>query len=268
MLIKELIRRGTNHKNFCEDAVYSKQSDDIVYLGVFDGCSTGDKSHFASELMSKLFKRAVNYFEFKHKIDTDKTAEEIMKLVFVDFFTFLQISKVVLDVSVDEILSTLVLAIVKKNVTSKISPEGTTYSEVKTVNYDVCVVMSGDGAYFIDNKLKIVDSIDNKPDYISYHLLEGVADAWKSLKVFNHVVDDISNFAIMSDGIVSFKKINSENVNNYLSNDEEKFLIDKLLVDSKLSKSDAMLPRKMNILENQGYNHFDDLSIIRILNDE
>ena len=89
------------------------------------------------------------------------------------------------------------------------------------------------------------------------------------MKTYNYEVDDITNFAIMSDGIVSFKKLNDTNsINNWLTDDEEKFLIDKLFVDSKLSKSDAMLPRKMNILEKKGYNHFDDLSIMRIISDE
>ena len=71
----------------------------------------------------------------------------------------------------------------------------------------------------------------------------------------------------MSDGIESFKKLNEDNFNNWLTQDEHNFLVDKLLIDKKLLKSDAMLARKMNILENKGYNHFDDLSIIRIIDE-
>lgn len=274
MIIKELIRRGTNHKNFCEDAVYSQVSNGVTYLAVFDGCSTGEKSHFASELMSKLFKRAVNYFELKNReTKMDMTAEEIMKGVFIDFFTFLQTSKSILDVSVDEILSTLVLSVVKRyeypdNLRLEKDTNEIIYND-KKVEYDVCVALSGDGAYFIEGKLNVIDSAENKPDYISYHLNEGIGDAWRTMKIFNHTVKDISNFAVMSDGIESFKILNPEtNINNWLTEEEEKFMIDKLLIDDKLIKSDAMLPRKMNILEKEGYNHFDDLSIIRIIKDE
>ena len=57
-MIKELVRRGTNHKNFCEDSVYHLEYGNIVDLAVFDGCSTGIKSHFASELMYKIFRKS------------------------------------------------------------------------------------------------------------------------------------------------------------------------------------------------------------------
>jgi len=266
MIIKELLRRGTNHKHFCKDSIFSHESNNITYLAVFDGCSTGIKSHFASELMSKLFRKSINQFQNSEHSKLNISSEEILKNIFYYLFFNFQTSKMILEIPVDEILSTMVLAIVKKNTTGGSSDGFKTVEYV--YEYDLSIAMSGDGAFFINNKLEIVDSVENKPDYLAYHLNDGVADAWKSFKTYDYTLDNINNFAIMSDGITSFKKLNLEsNFNSLLTDDEYNFLIDKLLVDETLLKSDAMLARKMNILEKKGYNHFDDLSIIRIVND-
>jgi len=274
MYIRSLLKRGDNHHDFCEDANFYYTSKNITYLAVFDGCSTGKKSYFASELLSKLLQKSIKTFEtnrktdlFMNKLNKQDNSLDILKKIFVLLFKDLQSTKNILDISVDELLSTMILAVIKNNINENDLYEGKmTTSLANPYNYNITIAFAGDGAYYYQNNIKIIESENNSPDYLAYHLNDSVVDVWKTLKIFNIVASasDINNFSIMSDGITSFKK-QKNNINDYVNDEEFNEVIKYLLEDNKLYKSAAMLPRKLNILKNKGYNHYDDLSILKII---
>ena len=111
------------------------------------------------------------------------------------------------------------------------------------------------GAYMINDEIYNIEQ-NNQPDYLSYHLLDDIDDIYKSFHI-RKGFSQLKNFAVMSDGIYSFKKDN--NLDCIIP-------IKKLLRDDALINSEAMLPRICNILKNDGYNHYDDLTIVRLIN--
>lgn len=53
-MISILNQRGGNH-NSCEDSVWVNDTEDFIVGGVFDGCSTGINSHWASQTIAYIF---------------------------------------------------------------------------------------------------------------------------------------------------------------------------------------------------------------------
>lgn len=240
-MIRTVIRRGSEHKQNCEDAFFHIENEGYVFAGVFDGCSTGHNSYFASELLAKIMSATTssNYH--------DENTENIANLILHETFEKLKTIRNELNLQTNELLSTIVFLI---NFGSKYT-----------------IVMVGDGAYMIDGHLTKIRSEGNAPDYLAYHLDEDFNKIWKSFHIISGETE--GDIAIMTDGYDSFRK--TENgMNRDLSSEEYENVLDTLLLEKKLIKSQAMLSRLLNILENEmpGLFHFDDLTIIRFIKDE
>lgn len=55
MEIRTVLKKGTDHLVNCEDDLFFSNYYDKYYVGaIFDGCSSGIKSHFASSLFGKI----------------------------------------------------------------------------------------------------------------------------------------------------------------------------------------------------------------------
>lgn len=240
MKIHELIKIGYNHKNFCEDYIFTlKLNENKVFAGVFDGCSSGKDSHFASALTAKIIKsEGIKKYNEKNKTD-------FLKIILFESLMKIKDFKNSNNLEIDELLSTIILLYID---TEKNSAE---------------IIAIGDGFISINGKAIIIDQ-RNTPKYAAYYLDE-ISDYKSFEKVFNDIslflkTTDLHDITISTDGILSFEKI--EETENII--DEKEFLTnDIFLIENK-----AMLGRKVNILKTK-YSRVnqDDLGMIRIIFD-
>jgi hypothetical protein len=235
MVVRTLVKKGFDHLVYCEDDLFFSEYNGVYIGAVFDGCSTGIKSHFASSLYAKVLNRAWKRIP-RHWLNEEPIA--ISRYVFFEFLIVLKEIFERLDLIDIEMVSTMIFCVIKDNKAS--------------------FIVSGDGCIIIDGKHTKIDSPENAPDYLAYHM----GKPFNSIEA-DHIITFTSDFnndiSICSDGIYSFtdkdKKDMSEEVRN------------SLLLDKGLIKSEAMLARKYNLLLKQGYSNYDDLSIVRFINE-
>lgn len=241
MIIRTVLKKGTDHFVNCEDDLFFSNFSPYYVGAIFDGCSTGIKSHFASSLYSKILNKTLTSKTILMIDGGYFSIEEIAKQSFIKFFNKLKKIKHTLNLNELELLSTFIIAIVKNN--------------------QAYIIVSGDGCIVVDDKEIKLESVDNAPDYLAYHLNENVLNVYeKNIKKYKF--DNIeSGLSICSDGIYSFRNPDASKTSANVIQD--------LLYDKKLIDSEAMLARKYNILTNPkiGYSNYDDLSIVRFIFD-
>lgn len=254
MIIKTLLRRGTDHKNYAEDALVYKEMNNFVYACVFDGCSSGVDSHFASA----LFKKAFNDITSKLEHVLDKSEDGIEKnLKFLTFQIARKVyeTKQLLDLKTNELLSTMVICVLDKGAQN-------------------CMIAAfGDGYFRVDETecfikntkyAELVNS-ENRPHYLSYNLdfIQNYNDfeEWYSKQPEKHFFEDVTNITIASDGLETFSKVGipkEEAFNNVNA-------IDYLVRDEQFLGHAIMMEKKYNILNSKCcLLNKDDLSLIRI----
>jgi len=243
MNIHQLTKRGSNHDDYCEDYVFAnKLNDNYIVAGVFDGCSTGIESHFASALFGKIVKKNCLKFDFSKYENT----EEILKNIIYN--TAFQIKKIALenDFEVNELLSTIIFLVIDIS---------------KNQGNIICI---GDGFLSINGKNINIEQ-DNKPNYFAYNLFdfENFNDFEKWFENFENkfYFDEVIDITISTDGILSY--IINKKLDEQMDLSE---VVDFYTKDTTLKNNKSMLSRKANILKNiHGFEHFDDLGIVRIL---
>jgi hypothetical protein len=237
-VIRDVIKRGMDHKIYCEDSSLSVIVDEkFAIIAAFDGCSTGVKSHFASELYAKLFKKCL---DFLPKFDANTNVCSIKSLLIEKFYYELLVAKVNLKLDFTEMLSTFVLAVIDTALN-----EGT-------------ASISGDGLLFIDGiKALDIDCPENAPNYMIYQIENGMSfHTMYDTTITHHMFHFTKTVAVTSDGMHTFKS---------LTPFDKKEVFDFLIVDENLLSSPAMLKRKCTMLENKGIIHTDDLTIVRLI---
>lgn len=190
MEVESLLKRGSIHTEYCEDAVfYTSISDDWIIGSVMDGCSSAKESYFASTLFSKLISKACKTLPYLSRIQSDlslselspkKLGESILSQVFDN------VKKAHQQFLLDEIelLTTLLIAVVN----------------VKTNK--AWVNISGDGFIEIDNRLIELDQ-NNVPDYLSYHLKLSF-ESWLKKHTQSFELSNFKQLTITTDGISKF----------------------------------------------------------------
>lgn len=236
--ISTVNRRGNAHQDWNEDNYFLHQTEKAIIGGVFDGCSSGKDSYFASKLFANVLKNTIQ------KGNTVVTIHQFPELVKV-YLENLNKSIAILGLSEDEILSTAILFVY----------------EIDTSQ--LLVKFFGDGiAYANQNELISCNNDEaNQPDYLGYSLdnivkTNDFRDYWLKKKEFRSKTKD---FSIATDGIFSFKKKNESIPDIPL----EHYLVSDLF----LYKNPSSLKRKLNILKNKGFEHDDDVTILRIINE-
>lgn len=230
-------RRGTSHPDWNEDNFFIKEMAHVIVGGVFDGCSSGKDSFFASKLFANIVKKTVDEFDTIIEINTFPT-------LIHQFCKNLNKAIKSVGLTTDETLSTALFFIydIKSN--------------------ELLVKFFGDGcAYANNNELLFFNNDEeNKPDYLGYQLNEILKSShafinyYNNKKSFRAITKD---FSIASDGLFTFKKtIESEPNFDYTN---------YLVKDDFLYKNPASLKRKLNIIKNKGFEHYDDVTIIRVL---
>jgi serine/threonine protein phosphatase PrpC len=237
MEVRTLLKKGTDHLVNCEDDLFFSEYNGYHVAAVFDGCSTGYKSHFASSLFGKLINSALKSRTYPMFDEGCYTLEELARSLFFRFFHKMQEVENVLDLRDIELVSTFIIAIIKDN--------------------KAFVMVSGDGCIMVDDIEHELESINNAPDYLAYHLKETVFYVWaNNIKKFEF--DNITTgLSICSDGIYSFRNPDADKSCDVVK--------ESLLHDKAIIGSDAMLARKYNILFKEGYSNYDDLSIVRFI---
>jgi len=237
-----LLKRGYDHPEFCQDFLFSENYKNGLYIGaVFDGCSSGVDSHFASSLFSKIIAESVrleilNFGELDLKQFSEK--------VFYNFMIKLKETKKNLHLTQNEILSTFLMMVYERDAKS------------------ACIIAAGDGVININGEIKIIDQ-NNKPKYPAYFIdeIENFDDfsRWNENENLNIFVQDVKDISISTDGISSFVKRNPAEISEF-------DVFDFLLNNNELKQIEVMLKRKYNIICNkQNMQNYDDIAVIRII---
>ena len=249
MILHKVLRRGSDHPNFCQDFYSIGETPNFLYCCIFDGCSGGTDSHFASALFGKAFNDVIkNLYEV---LNTENGIEYKAKLLVYMMSRKVNEVKQLLNLNIVELLSTVVLCTINKNTKE-------------------CIITAfGDGFFYVDgtevmiknNRFISKENGDNMPDYLVYDIdlikSYGEFDAWFNNKSEIHKFENVNNISIASDGIATFKtfKQTTDTINP----------IDFLVKDEGLIDTKNMLERKYNILLNKYCMiNTDDLSLIRI----
>ena len=249
MILHKVLRRGSDHPDFCQDFYAIGETPNFLYCAIFDGCSGGKDSHFASTLFNKAFNDVMkNLYDF---LNTEKEIEQNSKFLLYMMSRKISEVKKVLHLDIIELLSTAVICVVNKN------------------TRECLITAFGDGYFYVDGTEVIIKNTrfinkengDNMPDYMAYDLekIEAYGDfeLWFDSKSEIHKFENVNNISIASDGICTFKNFKAS---NHVINPIDFLVKDEALMDTK-----NMLERKYNILQNKYCMiNTDDISLIRI----
>jgi len=248
MNIYSTIDIGAFHPVFCEDFKFVHQlNKNWLVTAVFDGCSAGKESHFASALFGKVLKKItqnIPYWDVKDdSLSLDKISIEVLgQLIIKNLFEEIKLIKNQLFLEFPELLSTYVLAVY----------------QVK--DKKVWINIAGDGVYAIDKQIQVIDQSDH-PDYLAYHLQESFED-WYEKHTYTVAKKNVTDIAISTDGVLSFAKEMKEDV----------VVVDPvvyLLTDDTFVTNKNMIQRQCLFLEQEyELKPNDDIAIVRIINNE
>ena len=243
MFLHQLLRRGVLHRDFCEDYLLVQKSPaEYNFFCVFDGCSTGIDSHFASTLWGKSLNAAI-----LNVTDLLKTQEEMLDEVIFQSLTQVKSIRDTLQLSVNELLSTFIILVADKEFHS---------GEI---------LVFGDGFVSINGTDYQIDQ-NNQPDYLAYYFDKINSREECKRVIMNHSkrfsIRQILDISISTDGINSFEKTGNPNCYESFSG-----VIPYLSHDDYLINNPSMLARKTNLLKaKQGLVNQDDIALIRIHN--
>ncbi|SHL17973.1 Protein phosphatase 2C [Chitinophaga jiangningensis] len=206
-----------------------------------DGCSMGIDSYFAATLTGKILKQVAKELAYKEFADQTPVAPAVlMKLILQQLFEKLKSIRNQLDLKRNELLNTLILAV------------------IDTANKSGEFICIGDGVIHIDGTLYDYDQ-QNKPDYIGYHLTEDFEN-WYANQQQRLSVSVINDFSLVTDGIYTFSKF------DHKAYDPPGNIAEYLLVDGDANSVENMLHQKMiEIKNNWGLAPTDDLAIVRCI---
>ena len=237
-------RIGTNHTDHNEDAYLTAEiTDRHLLLAVMDGSSMGTDSHFAAGLIAKVLRRIAKQTNLRSFAErTTHTATGLLKDTLRTLFTDLKRLNADLDLADDELLSTLLLAIV----------------DTKEQNAEIVVI--GDGVVACDEEILEFDH-DDKPDYLGYHLHEDFDDYW-NLLTQRVTARDFQDLALSTDGVFSFRPFSYD---SYRPVTEEE-LISFLLLHREEGAGETAYRRKLVYVKSTfGLEATDDFTVVRAL---
>ncbi len=242
MVCHQYIKKGTAHENYCEDYTFIHKIDNkFIVAGVFDGCSGGIESYFASAIYGKTFRNFAKAINFSLFINT----EEIIKHLVYKTITNIKSFADNFFISDNELLTTVIILIAD-------------LSENKGNIF--CI---GDGFVSINGENHEIDQ-NNTPDYLTYHFDEITNiekfENWYENQQNKFEFTKIEDITISTDGVLSFvtEKLKEEGKS-------KSEIIDFITNDTSLINNKSMFGRKINILKNKfGMVNSDDLGIVRI----
>jgi serine/threonine protein phosphatase PrpC len=245
MKVDTLLKRGHIHTEFCEDAVYHTAVSEQWMIGaVFDGCSSGKESYFASSLTKKLLKKACKTLPYLAKIQPElsiinQTAKYIGEFILSQVFSDLKTISNRYLLEEIELLSTLLLTVINKK------------------EKQAWINVSGDGVICVNNKITTIDQ-HNMPDYVTYHLDKSFEN-WLSQHTKSYEFLNVQSLGISTDGINKFISHSGEFSNKM--NTAEQLLIQETDGFNSLSNAFSQLTANHQLIP------YDDIGIVRFLID-
>lgn len=248
-IIRSLICKGNNHPLRCEDDLYVYDSDNFVVSFVFDGCSSGNDSHFSSTMFKKVIASILPSIMENHSKDS---TFDIATTIVTEFRVKLEavINLLTLD-TYDEMLSTLCVCVFNKTA-GKCS-----------------IIICGDGVCSVDgnihnkhdkdgNSVYYITSVGGKDERaLRDNILEYLAN-----DCFILANADVKNtVSIATDGIDSFVTPRGDSLNievRSLFFDDDSLMSNKSMLKRKYNRLLMREDRPMNI---------DDFSMVRIIID-
>lgn len=256
--IRTLITRGQD-KLRCEDDFLVYEEGDYIITAVFDGCSSGTDSHFASTLCKITLKNVLSrdlWNEFKYlPEDKDPLYENDMiflKSIIEEFICGdlnYALNELDLDVNT-ELLSTCVICMFNK------------------IKHKCNIIFCGDGVCYIDGEVYAPhDENGNSVYYFSTCGFDKARSRKEQRKLLNEYFDKYcfmvedktvnETVAIASDGIDSFKDM-------YGINKVEEAR-DVFFKENRFSTMNVMLKRLYNIfIKSNSCINQDDCTIVRL----
>jgi hypothetical protein len=257
MKVQTVIRKGSEHPVFCEDFVSTEDTGRYFVGAVFDGCSGGNDSHFASSLFGKIFKQILGEGAMAGNSIENK-AKDFMRKFVINLFK----AKVALGLLDKDMLATFMMIV---------------YDKV----HGECLIMTiGDGIICHDgeftilenDRFKVVEPVRYRdmPNYIAYDivdlgLLPSGFDTWFERFVTLSRHDNPKDISIATDGLLTFNTpiavVDKEGVKHEVVDPLEFLLVDQNWMNNKI-----MLSKKVNVLSSAHKTiHKDDISIVRLI---
>ncbi len=246
MKFYELSHIGEFHVNHNEDFLVCEEAGNSRrMIAVMDGCSSGTDSHFASTLIGKLLRKIAKQEAYREYAQKDiKPIKELLETISLQLFEELANLNRQLDLKSDEILSTLILAIV----------------DVEIRNAEIVIV--GDGLIHANGE-NIEYENDNKPDYIGYHLNMD-KHLWFQTRTQKLSITKVDDLTISTDGIHTFKNFDGKSYEDI----EQEEIMRKFFEDRTEMENDNKLKKTLIELKNtNGLMPSDDLTMIRVISE-
>jgi Protein phosphatase 2C len=238
---------GEFHTNHNEDYfVIHEIGEKKLLLAVMDGCTMGTDSYLAATIIGKLLRKIAKETHYKAFIQkNDHHEQQILDETMQQLFAALKLTQQQLDLQSDELLSTVLLAI------------------LNTDTHSAATIAIGDGVIGCNGRIFEYEQ-GNKPDYIGYHLHENF-EAWYSQQTQRLTLHHIQDLSLATDGVFSFQKF--DNHAYHTTSDAE--LVALLLIKTNYSDNENMLQKNlMDIAKTYGKKPSDDLTIVRVMNEK
>lgn len=161
--------------NSCEDSVYTREDEKHIIGIVADGCSTGIKSHFASQLICYIAQNSLGL-----EVTKDYSVK-MLRGVMLE-------ARHLIGLGHMNLLSTILLF---------------NYNKItKQLN----IRAFGDGFYSVNDEHHDIDQ-GNIPDYLGYHLMDNNKEFHEFLDKYPEITyHNVDKFMVCSDGIHSISR--------------------------------------------------------------
>lgn len=264
------VRRGSDHATFCEDFAIQHETPNYFVGIVFDGCSGGQESHFASALFGKIFRKVLSNDQMINDPEREldlQDMKDVAEYCLTQFYSHVVDIGWQLQLKVNELQSTIVFALYNK----------------QTKN--LVIYHFGDGVIVIgDEVIKLENTQYENPNAPSYLVNNTYA---KSLKPhdfyeflsqlreqgvqFEITRENVEGFTLFSDGVSSFKhrsgmQVDDDKIIEFLGRNEwncenpEVFSRKINLLHAARGQKNGVPFEKTEIVKNA-----DDISMVRVL---
>lgn len=240
------LQLGQFHPIYCEDFLFAQHiSQQWFVAAVFDGCSSGRDSHFASALLGKSLGAICKQLPYLHQmhphLDLETIhIEELSNFILLQLFEQYQYQQNKLLLETIDLVSTCILLVYNQH------------------QLEAQISLSGDGVFAINQNIEIIDQND-RPNYMAYHLHKKSID-WLEQECLHYRFSHVKDVAIATDGVLSFAQTAREK-EDYIQ------ASDYLLCDNQFQQQENMLDKKCIRLDrNYGQKPNDDVAIVRVIN--
>lgn len=238
----QLSHIGEFHVNHNEDFLIAEEIGKTrLLIAVMDGCSNGTHTYFASTLIGKLLRKIAKQEAYREYVERKILTIEIqLKRVAHQLFHDLSNLNRQLDLKSDELLSTLIMAIIDID------------------KYCAEILISGDGIIHI-NGCNIEYDNDNRLDYLGYHLNMDY-NTWFKTKTQKLVLHEIEDLTIATDGVYTFKNFDGR---VYQEISEEGIMTEFFVNKNELENKNKLKKSLIFLKKTYGIIPYDDLTMIR-----